>query len=239
MATLVKNSKAKVNALISEEGQRITDEALLMEHVKSYFTNLFSEPQSEYSYPQVYGSFPELDPHEWQQINRPFQPEETKQALFEMDACKSPGPDGFTAGFYQKAWDVVGVSLVNFALNFFAVGKLHPGCNDTVITLIPKITCPESVKQLRPIGLCNITYKILTKTMANRLREASKKLIGPNQTSFVPDRQISDNIIVFQEVLNSMNARKAATGWMIMKVDLEKAYDKLDWRFIYPNQCRL
>lgn len=232
MATLVKSSKARVNALTTDEGQRITEESLLMEHVRSYFTNLFSEPQSDFNHPQMQGSFPELDPHEWQQINRPFQPEEIKQALFEMDACKSPGPDGFTAGFFQKSWEVVGDSLVKFALDFFAVGKLHPGCNDTVITLIPKVSCPESVKQLRPIGLCNITYKILTKTMANRLREASKKLIGPNQTSFVPGRQISDNIIVLQEVLNSMNVRKATTGWIIMKVDLEKAYDKLDWRFI-------
>lgn len=71
---------------------------------------------------------------------------------------------------------------------------------------------PETVKQLRPIGLCNVTYELLTKTMVNQLKEVSKKLVGPHQSSFMPGKQILDNIIVFQEVINSMRTRKAAVG---------------------------
>lgn len=127
---------------------------------------------------------------------------------------------------------LVGESVIKQVLDFVSNGKLPLGCNDTVISLIPKVPSPDSVKQLRPIGLCNISYKIITKVMVSRLKEVSKKLVGPNQRSFVPGRQIVDNIIVFQEVLNSMRTRKAKVGWMIMKIDLEKAYDKLDWNFI-------
>lgn len=149
-----------------------------------------------------------------------------------MESCKTPGPNGLSAGFYKKSWEIVGGDLLKFAMNFFKERKLQPGCNDTILTLLPKVSSPETVKQLRPIGLCNVSYKLLTKTMATRLKETSKKLVRPHQTSFVPGWQITDNIIVFQEVLNSMRTRKSAVGWMIMKVDLEKAYDRLAWNFI-------
>lgn len=106
------------------------------------------------------------------------------------------------------------------------------GCNDTLISLIPKVSNLEVVTQLRPIGLCNVTYKLLTKVMTNRLKEMPKKLIGPHQSSFVPERQITDNILVYQEALNSMRNKKGRSGWMALKVDLEKAYDRLSWEFI-------
>lgn len=105
-----------------------------------------------------------------------------------MSPCKALGPDGFSADFYQKTWDVVSGSLTEFAMNFFKEGRLPPGYNDTILTLLPKVPSLESIKQFRPIGLCNVTYKLLTKTMAMRLREVSKKLVGPHQTSFVPGR---------------------------------------------------
>jgi len=111
-----------------------------------------------------------------------------------MDAYKAPGPDGFTAWFFQKSWEIVGQSVIEFAMDFYTSGSIPVGCNDTYINLIPKVSYLETFKQLHPIGLCNVTYKLLTKTMANRLREASKKLVGQHQTSFVHGRQISDNI---------------------------------------------
>ncbi|XP_019197687.1 PREDICTED: uncharacterized protein LOC109191482 [Ipomoea nil] len=91
-------------------------------------------------------------------------------------------------------------------------GILPEACNDTLITLIPKVSCPESVKHLRLIGLSNLSYKLLTKLMVMRLKAASKKLIGPHQTSFVPERQITDNVIVYQELLNSMRTKKGPRG---------------------------
>lgn len=86
---------------------------------------------------------------------------------------------------------------------------------------------PETVKQLMPIGLCNLSYKLITKTMASRLKNVSRHLIGQHQTSFVPERAIKNNIIVYQEVLNLMKSKQRSKGWMIVKLDLEKAYDRL------------
>lgn len=102
--------------------------------------------------------------------------------------------------------------------------------NNALIALIPKNSCSNSASQFRPISLCNVIYKIITKAMTNRIKPILKKLIGVEQNSFVPGRQISDNILVYQEVLHSMRTRRGSKGHMILKIDLE--IDRLDWDFI-------
>ena len=106
------------------------------------------------------------------------------------------------------------------------------GLNDTFITVIPKVPNPEKVTQFRPIGLCNVVYKLITKCLVNRLKRALPDLISLIQSSFVPWRQITDNVIVMQEVLHSMRHKTGIKGWMAIKLDLEKAYDRLRWEFI-------
>lgn len=104
--------------------------------------------------------------------------------------------------------------------------------NSTFIALIPKVPHPEKVSQLRPISLCNVGYKVLTKAMTNRLKHVMPLLVGEHQSSFIPRRQISDNVITYQEVLHSIRKSKKREGYMVLKIDLEKAYDKLVWDFI-------
>ena len=118
----------------------------------------------------------------------------------------------------------------------------HPlpsALNDTFITLIPKVPNPETVTQFRPIGLCNVTYKLITKCLVNRLKKVLPDLISPIQSSFVPGRQITDNVIVMQEVLHSMRRKTGGKGWMAIKLDLEKAYDRLRWAFIQDTLVRM
>lgn len=116
--------------------------------------------------------------------------------------------------------------------HFFASGNLPKGLNDTMITLIPKVDVPEKPVNFRPISLCNVSYKIITKIISNRLKEVMKEAIGPNQSSFVLGRQITDNILIYQETLNTMRKKKGNKGFMVVEIDLEKAYDRLSWDFI-------
>jgi hypothetical protein len=86
-----------------------------------------------------------------------------------MGAHKAPGPDGFTAGFYQTHWDTVGPSVTRAVLNFLNGGHLLETINQTTIVLISKVKHPQDLKNFRPISLCNVIYKLCSKVLANRL----------------------------------------------------------------------
>ena len=72
----------------------------------------------------------------------------------------------------------------------------------------------------------------MTKVVANRLKSIMATLVGLMQSSFVPSRHITDNIVIAQEAIHSMDNKKGKVGWMAIKVDVEKAYDRLSWGFI-------
>lgn len=109
-----------------------------------------------------------------------------------MTPFKALGPDGIPAGFYQKMWHIAENSICEFAFQFFSSGELSRGINETLLTLIPKVSNPELVAQFMSISLCNVSYNILTKTMTNRLKHVMADLVEPFQISFVPGCQISD-----------------------------------------------
>ena len=91
--------------------------------------------------------------------------------------------------------------------------------------MIPKFDHPKIIRDIRPISLCNVVYKMLTKVIASRLKRVMPKIISPNHCSFVPGRQGADNIIVAQEIIHSMRNKKGRKGFMAIKIDLEKTYD--------------
>ena len=99
--------------------------------------------------------------------------------------------------------------------------------NNTHIALIPKIQGPETLGNYRPISLCNTGYKIVTKIIVARLRPYLDKLISPLQAAFVPGRKGVDNAIIAQEVIHTLSKKRGKVGYMALKIDLEKAYDKL------------
>ena len=80
-----------------------------------------------------------------------------------------------------------------------------------------------------PTSLCNTIYKIVSKIVVGRLRPHLDKLISPNQAAFVPGRKGLDNIVIAQELLHSLDTKKGKVGFMAVKVDLAKAYDRLEW----------
>lgn len=114
-------------------------------------------------------------------------------------------------------------------IEFFEKGEMLPELNHTNITLIPKVDNPTKVTQFRPISLCNVIYKLISKILAERLKRVLGKLILPFQLAFVPGRQIQDNYIVAAEIFHGMAHKRGKGGWMAIKADIEKAYDRVEW----------
>lgn len=107
-------------------------------------------------------------------------------------------------------------------------GHIDRRLAETLIVLIPKVDNPTHLRNLRPISLCNATYKIITKVLVNRLRPFLKDIVGPLQSSFIPRKGTSDNIIIAQETLHSMWRMKGKNGAIVFKINLEKAYDRVN-----------
>nr|GME00746.1 splicing factor 3B subunit 2 [Ipomoea batatas] len=202
-ATRIKQARKKGYRILDDNTLQALNDEDTERHILNFFRNIFTKDCVTMGDGILKGKFPRLNAMEWSNFNTQFTIEEVKTALFDMDPLKAPGPDG-----------------------------LEEGMNDTLVALIPKISCPTSANNFRPISLCNVIYKIITKALTNRIKPILKKLIGPEQSSFVPGRQITDNILVYQEVLHSMRTRNNGVGHMVLKIDLEKAYDRLDWEFI-------
>eukprot|EP00253_Pinus_taeda_P014609 PITA_14609 len=102
--------------------------------------------------------------------------------------------------------------------------------NSTFLALIPKVEEAKTPDKFRPIALCNVIYKIISKVIANRLKTILPGIISEAQSGYVEDRQILDNILLAQEMIHSLHSRKEAS--MIMQLDLSKAYDKVSWKYL-------
>jgi hypothetical protein len=158
-----------------------------------------------------------------QSLIRPFTEEEVRFALFQMHPLKSPGPDGYSASFYQKSWDLVGSDVTRAALHVLNRGSFDVGLNTTNICLIPKVAAPTQVTEYRPISLCNVLYKIKSKAIANRLKTVLPHIISQEQSAFISGRLITDNVLIAFETLHTMDTRlKGTEGFMAMKLDMSK-----------------
>ncbi|XP_074306215.1 uncharacterized protein LOC141641454 [Silene latifolia] len=162
-----------------------------------------------------------------------FTRKEVRTAVFQLGPTKSPGPDGIPALFYQKFWFHIKTEVEDAVLFMLNTGNISTSFNRTAIALIPKVASPETVDNFRPSSLCNVIMKIVTKCICNRLKKVMSHLVGDYQNGFVPGRYIADNILLSHELLHHISHKRVGKrGLLAVKVDMSKAYDRLDWNFI-------
>ena len=111
-------------------------------------------------------------------------------------------------------------------------GKILKEINHTFIALIPKTSSFSQTSHFRPISLCSTIYKIISKILVNRLRPLLDHIISPLQSILVPSRSIHDNILLTHEIMHKFKNMRTKTAWTAIKIDMEKAYDKVEWDFI-------
>ncbi|GJW39228.1 RNA-directed DNA polymerase, eukaryota, reverse transcriptase zinc-binding domain protein [Tanacetum coccineum] len=156
---------------------------------------------------------------------------EIKEAMFGNGNDKAPAPDGFTAIFFKKSWDIMGMDVCGAVKEIFNSNKLLGEINATLITLVPKIHQPNKVSDYRPVACCNVIYKCISKIITKRLQGCLDKLVSINQSAFVPGRLIQDNVLITQELLKGYN-RKSGPRRYALKIDIAKAYDTVNWDFL-------
>ncbi|XP_020266409.1 uncharacterized protein LOC109841898 [Asparagus officinalis] len=157
--------------------------------------------------------------------------EEIKKAVFSMSDNKAPGPDGYSASFYKSAWPIIGEEVTLAVEEFFKTGKLLGVTNSTAIVLIPKVQCPSSPSDFRPISCCNCIYKIISKILANRMQTVMGYIINDAQCAFVKGRSISSNVLLAHELVKNYGRRHISPRIMI-NIDIRKAFNTISWKFL-------
>ncbi|CAN1808108.1 Transposon TX1 uncharacterized 149 kDa protein [Linum perenne] len=159
--------------------------------------------------------------------------EELKEAVFSMHPDKAPGPDGLNPGFYKKFWEEVGGVLFREFVAWLEECRLPQFVKETNIILLPKVEVPSSMKELRPISLCNVLHRIVAKMLANRLRTIMPRLVSEEQSAFIQGRSIIDNVMIYFEAVHTMSLRRNHKhGEVALKVDISKAYDRVEWKYL-------
>jgi hypothetical protein len=156
--------------------------------------------------------------------------EELSDVLKGFAKDKSPGPDGWTVEFFLFFFDMVGPDLLAMVEDTRIRGEVIHPINSTFLALILKSNRPLSFSDYRPIALCNLCYKIITKIIARRIRPILSRTLSEEQLGFLKGRQILDAIGTTQECLHSIKAKKLQA--VILKLDLKKAYDCTNWDYL-------
>ncbi|XP_014758739.1 uncharacterized protein LOC106866882 [Brachypodium distachyon] len=164
-----------------EEGGWAVKEEEEKEVVIDYFNNLFRSINNgdanvilDAVEPRVTGEMNNF-------LSTPYTENDVREAMFSIGHLKASGPDGMCAIFYKNYWDIVGDRVTSEVLNVMNGGKIPDGWNDTIIALIPKVKKPNNIKDLRPISLCNVIYKIIAKLVAKRLKLILPDIISESQ----------------------------------------------------------
>ncbi|KAK4285485.1 hypothetical protein QN277_002177 [Acacia crassicarpa] len=213
--------------LKDDHGAWVDNDEELKSIVMRHFKNIYCTNVQDFGDMATRSHFPSIDSQVVQGLAAVPSDEEIKGALFSMGSHKAPGVDGFPPLFYKSNWKTVGPTLCDFVKKAFKKEVSLVETNQTLISLIPKRDRVELVSHFRPISLCTVHYKCITKVLAMRLRGIMNDLISPFQASFIKGRCIQDNIVVGQEILHIMGKNRNKKGLMALKIDLEKAYDRI------------
>jgi hypothetical protein len=161
---------------------------------------------------------------------RSFLPEELDQVLKETKTDTAPGPDGLPVIFFKSFWSLV-KPLVFQLLNGFARGVLDVSrLNFGILSLIPKVPGADDIKQFRPIALINVIFKLVSKAYAIRLAPIAHRVISASQSAFIKGRLIHEGALALHEIVHELKVKK--TRAVILKLDFEKAYDRVSWAFL-------
>ncbi|CAL1408297.1 unnamed protein product [Linum trigynum] len=234
--TRTHRKKNFVEGLRTDDGVWITDEPGKAGMAISFCQHLFTTENQVANMAERVAGLPiaqSVTPAMNDTLTAAVLPSEVQKTVFAMGSKQAPGSDDFTGKFFKAFWDVVGSSVIDAVCSFFATSRMLRSFNHTWLTLIPKVETVENMRQLRPISLCQFVYKVITKIMAERLACILSQIISEGQNAFIRERQIVDNVLLGHELMHYLKIKtRGKKGYMALKVDMEKAYNRVEWSFL-------
>ena len=226
-----------MHKLKTRDGEEIFDKDKIMKEVKGFYEHLYTRKELEYvQISEMVGELPSLAAEEIASLEGHITLEEASYALKNMKNNKSPGSDGFTVEFFKVFWKQLGEFVVRSLNDGFNKGELSSTQKEGIIICIPKSDKEKDlIKNWRPISLINVAYKIGSTCIANRLKVVLPSLINEDQTGFVANRFIGDNIRLIYDLISYLNCENLPG--LLLCLDFEKAFDSLDWRFMDNVLC--
>eukprot|EP00253_Pinus_taeda_P018354 PITA_18354 len=232
--TVQRRMHNKIPFIQNEEGVKVEEHEKIEEILLNHFQQVHQEQavDRQRAIGKITSNIPKLVTEEHNELlMHPIQTQEVDEAMAQLKEGKAPGPDGFTTTFFHVFWDLIKVEVCQVVEESRDLRWLLPSLNSTFITLIPKEDKSITPDKFRPIALCNVLYKVISKVIANKLKPLLPMLISPEQSGYAEGRQIMDGIILTHEIIHSLKQSKQAG--MLLKLDLSKAFNKLSWSYIH------
>ena len=228
-----RQKKKVMKQLLTDSGHTITDQDSIIKEQLRFYTKLYEdEPIEEEAAEDILSQLSKSLPSEdADTCDEDISAEELKNALFAMESNKSPGSDGITAEFYKTFWHVYIDIFERLIHEILHNNELCNSMKTSTLTLIPKKGDLRRLTNWRPISLLNVDYKIISKSLANRVSNIISKLISDDQTCCIPGRDISHNVLMMCNIIEYANENKL-NGY-ILKVDQFKAFDRVNHDYLH------
>ena len=203
----------------------------LSAHIYSFYRALFlAGPRSGVSLSVDFWQAAHVTEEENRELTLPFLPEEVQRAVLEMKPNSAPGPDGLPVAFFQTFWESIKAVIMPMFQEFYVGTLVLSRLNFGVVTLVPKVVGATDIRQFRPITVLNVIFRIFSKVCALRLAPVLQRLTHPYQFAFLKGRFIHDGILALNEIIHEVKTRRQKA--VFLKLDFQKAYDRLDWAFL-------
>ena len=227
-----------IHALRSDTGQELRDAKDIRKRAVDFYSELFT---SEYKdndelFDQFCDNLPKVPDDVNAELGEPLRSKELLTALQSMEGGKAPGIDGLPVEFFREFWSELGEDLLHVFNESFKDMLLPMSCRRAVITLLPKKGDLQEIKNWRPVSLLCTDYKILSKALANRLREVMELIIHQDQTYCVPGRSILDNVSLIRDILDISSSLGINVG--LIGLDQQKAFDRTEHLYLWRTLQR-
>lgn len=229
-----RTSRNTIKSLVCEDGTVLTKLFDIKQEVVQHFQK-FLQIQDRGDQDDSYHTLQELLTYRCPETTAaglvaPIEADEIISALHALPNDKASGPDGFTKEFFVAAWPILGEEFIIAVQSFFLFGFMPTGINAAILSLIPKIEEAQTMKDYRPIACCNLLYKVISKVLACRLKTVLPEAIESNQSAFIKERLLVENVLLASELVNGYH-KTTNSNRDAIKFDISKAFDT-EWSFI-------